>query len=861
VLARTMPLSTGTRLGSYEVAGRIGAGGMGEVYRARDTTLGRDVAIKVLPASLADNPQRLARFQHEARVLAALNHTNIAHIYGIEQGALVMELVEGRTLEGPVPAATAIAYARQIADALEAAHEKGIVHRDLKPGNVMVTANGVIKVLDFGLAITPEATQDPDNSPTVAVPLTEAGMVMGTAAYMSPEQASGKPVDKRADIWAFGVLLFELLTGRKLFTGETTSHVLAAVLTKEPDLTAVPASLRPVIEGCLRKDPRARWHDITDVRMLLELRREDPVQSATPAFAWIPWAVAAAAIIAAIVAVFLRTPPAAADRPFAQVDVEVGAQVAQPALSPDGSRIVFVSGGKLAMRRLDQTEIVALPGTEGASFPFFSPNGEWVAFFAAGKLRKIAVAGGPVQTIGDVTSPRGGSWGADDVIIASREVLDGLWQFPANAGEPRRLTSPAGDPEGMTAHRWPQILPDGKGVLFSATAGLRGSLRVLLPDGKIKSLLSNAPYGRYSTTGHVIYYQSGSLFAARFDLDRLELSGPAIPLVQGVAFTPNVANADFDLSPAGTLVYVKGPASTGRVVSWVDASGTVTPLLAKPREYAYVAVSPDGKRVAAIFLDDRRSEMWVYDPARDLSTKLNSGGIWPVWTPQGDYILTGIGPSMRWSRSDGGAGGEAGPKAETIVAPGSFSKAGDWLTYSDDRRSWTVSFERTQEGPKLGKPEALLDGLNPDLSPDGRFVAYTSRESGRAEVYVRPLVTTRNGIQVAAPGRQQISSEGGSFPQWSSSRQELFYQGSNRRIWVASYTLAGDQLMPQKARHWSEVQIADLGNTPSFSLAPDGKRVAAILDSDQASQPETRIHMLFNLPDELRRREASGTPK
>ncbi|HET9359386.1 MAG TPA: hypothetical protein VFO58_06535, partial [Vicinamibacterales bacterium] len=382
----------------------------------------------------------------------------------------------------------------------------------------------------------------------------------------------------------------------------------------------------------------------------------------------------------------------------------------------------------------------------------------------------------------------------------------------------------------------------------------------------VKSLLSNAPYGRYSTTGHLIYYQSGSLFAARFDLDRLEITGPAIPLVQGVAFTPNVANAEFDLSPDGTLVYVKGPASTDRVISWVETSGTVTPLLAKPREYAYVAVSPDGKRVAAIFQEDGRSDLWVYDPARDLLTKLNSGdrAIWPVWTPQGDFILTGNGPLIRWSRSDGGAGGEAGPKAESgVFNLGSFSKAGDRFAYSasaEGGRSWVVSVERTPEGLKFGEPEALLDGLVPALSPDGRFVAYGSRESGRAEIYVRPLLTTPNGIHVAASGRQQISSEGGSYPQWSSSGHELFYQGSDRRIWVATYTVAGDQLLPKKARHWSDVQISDLGSIPSFSLAPDGKRVAAILDRDQAPTPETRIHVLFNLPDELRRREASATP-
>jgi serine/threonine-protein kinase len=386
----------------------------------------------------------------------------------------------------------------------------------------------------------------------------------------------------------------------------------------------------------------------------------------------------------------------------------------------------------------------------------------------------------------------------------------------------------------------------------------------LLPDGTIKSLLSNAPYGRYSTTGHVIYYQSGSLFASRVDLNRLEVTGPAIPLVQGVAFTPNVANADFDLSPAGTLIYVKGSSSTGRVISWVDASGAVTPLLAKPREYAYVAVSPEGRRVAAIFLEDGRSDLWVYDPARDLLTKLNSGGraIWPVWTPQGDFILTGDGPSIRWSRSDGGAGGEAGPRAETVFNLGSFSKAGDWFTYSStaDRHAWIVSVERTLEGLTFGKPEVLLDGLVPALSPDGRFVAYGSRESGRAEIYVRPLLDTANRVRVAASGRQQISSEGGSYPQWSSSGHELFYQGSDRRIWVASYTVAGDQLVPSKARHWSEVPISDLGTTPSFSLAPDGKRVAAILDLDRAPQPETHIQVLFNLPDELRRREGSAIP-
>jgi serine/threonine protein kinase/Tol biopolymer transport system component len=861
-----MSLTAGDRLGPYEILAPLGAGGMGEVYRAKDTKLAREVAVKVLPDAVAQNPERLARFEREAKVLASLNHPNIAQIYGIENRALVMELVEGERLKGPVPLETALNYARQIADALEAAHEKGITHRDLKPANIMVTPAGVIKVLDFGLAAVSQGSGsgegDPANSPTLTMNATRAGEILGTAAYMSPEQASGKPVDKRADIWSFGVVLFELLTGKRLFGGETISHVLASVLKDEPDWNQVPFQVRRLLRKCLERDPKRRLRDIADAMPLLDETAASGVEARR---SWIPWAIAAALAIGLGVALWSpwSAPRSTTDKLFVQLDLDAGPdEVSQPVLSPDGSLMVFVSKGQLVRRRLDQNKITPLAGTEGASFPFFSPDGRWVAFFADSKLKKIALDGGAPQTICEVVAARGGSWGEDNNIVGAFSILGGLSRVPAAGGAPQPLTDTKEDPERMTAHRWPQILPGGKGVIFAATAGLQGSLRVLTPGGQMKGLVPGSTYGKYLPSGHLIYYQSGALFAAPMDLDRLALTGPAVTLADSVAFTPNVAHADFDLSPSGALVYVRGQAATGYVVSWMDPAGVLSPLLAKPREYSYPRLSPDGKKLAVVVSQGGQSNLWVYDSQRDTFSKLTSdNAIYPVWTPDGEFIAFG-GRSVGWTRADGSARGETDIIAKTgLVNPWSFSKDGKYLAYLETASgvAWIAPVERTPEGMRLGKPESLLqNGSTPAISPDSHFVAYASNQSGRAEIYVTVLLSPAEGGKAAAR-TWPVSNEGGAYPTWSQAGRELFYLGPDRRIHVASYSSSGDSFVPEKARVWSGRQLVAFGNVPTFTMAPDGKRAAVLLEAgSEAPKPETHIRVLLNVGDELRRRGARG---
>jgi predicted Ser/Thr protein kinase len=488
-----MPLSVGNRLGPYEILAPIGAGGMGEVYRARDTKLDRDVAIKVLPAALAQDPERLARFEREAKVLAALNHPNIAQIYGLEQRALVMELVEGETLKGPQPLETALNYVRQIADALEAAHEKGITHRDLKPANIMITPAGVVKVLDFGLAaVTQDPASggtDPSNSPTLTMRATQTGMIMGTAAYMSPEQAAGKTVDKRADIWSFGVVLFELLTGRQLFgEGETISHTLADVLRAPIDFDKLPKetpkSIRELLRRCLDRDVKNRLRDIGEARVVLGSPRggtEEPSKAEARPTAKPAWTLAAVFALAAVGAglvAWRATRPV--EQPLIRLSVDLGPDTltsigVTAAISPDGRRLVFsvrsAAGSRLlATRLLDQPTATLLPGTEGGRDPFFSPDGQWIGFFAGGKLKKISVLGGASLALCDATNGRGGSWGEDGNIVAalSPAAGTGLSRVSAAGGPPQALTKPL---QGERDHRWPKVLPGGNGVLFSAFLG------------------------------------------------------------------------------------------------------------------------------------------------------------------------------------------------------------------------------------------------------------------------------------------------------------------------------------------------------------------------------------------------------
>ena len=649
-----MPLSVGTRLGPYEIVAMIGAGGMGEVYRARDPRMGREVAIKVCAERFTE------RFEREVRTVAALNHPNICHIYDVGPNYLVMELIEGATLAdrikgGAVPLEEALAIARQIADALEAAHEKVIVHRDLKPANIKIKHDGAVKVLDFGLAKRAEpVTGNPESSPTITMGATRVGQILGTAAYMAPEQARGKPVDKRADIWAFGVVLYEMLTGRRMFEGESISDVLAGVLTKEPDLASVPVKARRLLQRCLEKDPKRRLRDIADAWALLEDASAQPAGVAR-----LPWAAAGVFAVLAIIA--LWAPWRGSVRPLEPVttrlDLDLGPDVllgstTGPAviLSPDGTRLVFVSRGqdetpRLFTRRLDQSKSTLLPKTEGAYAPFFSPDGQWVGFFAQGKLKKTRIDGGEPISLCDAPAGRGASWGEDGNITAALDVEVGLSQIPAEGGSPVALTRLNLEAREST-HRWPQVVPGGKAVLFTSSIAYANyndaSISVVsLKDHRTKALIQRAGmYPRYLSSGHLIFVARGMLFAVPFDPDRLEVRGQPAPLGE-VANNSTLGYAQLDLSPSGTLVYRIGQTEKLRNLEWLDGAGKTVPVGTEPALYNVPRLSWDGGRLAYTVALGSNQDIWVYDFQRGIPMRLTTGQnlYWPVWSPDGRFLV------------------------------------------------------------------------------------------------------------------------------------------------------------------------------------------------------------------------------
>jgi serine/threonine protein kinase len=605
--------SAGDKLGPYEIIAQIGAGGMGVVYRARDPRVGRDVAIKVSSEHFSD------RFEREARAVAALNHANVCTLHDVGPNYLVMELVEGEPPKGPLPFQTALDYARQIADALDAAHEKGIVHRDLKPGNIRIRSDGTVKVLDFGLAKIDAggtSAENPSNSPTMLLEGTQAGMILGTAAYMSPEQARGKPVDKRADIWAFGAVFYEMLTGRRAFEGEDVSTIIAAVIQSEPRWDGVPASVRRLLESCFEKDPRKRLRDIGDVWKLLDHAHRPAVSPSRSAnVGWI--AAAALAVIAAIAlwAPWRRAPREAAP-PLVTLDVDLGPDVSLLPLvaptfssliiSPDGRRLVFVgsvSGGssRLFARRLDESRITELAGTEGALNPFFSPDGQWLAFWNGGKLSKVSLEGGAVVPLADLDVMTGGSWADDGSLVVGSRLPDatGLVRIPPGGGTPAPLVKLASGELFLT---FPQILP-GRNAVLIAVVGTPPSIGttnidiVSLDDGRRKTLVRGGTSPRYLPSGHLVYAGGAGMFAVPVDIDRLETRGAAVPILGDAAFDPLTGGAQFDVARNGTLVYRKnfgGAGSTTMLVQWIDRAGKREPLLGKPGAYGGAPrLSPD----------------------------------------------------------------------------------------------------------------------------------------------------------------------------------------------------------------------------------------------------------------------------
>ena len=884
-----MPLSVGTRLGPYEILAPIGAGGMGEVYRARDSKLDRDVAIKVLPQTLAQDPERLARFEREAKVLAALNHPNIAQIYGLEQRALVMELVEGETLKGPLPLEIALNYAKQIADALEAAHEKGITHRDLKPANIMITPAGVVKVLDFGLAAVAQdpasGSTDPSNSPTLTMRATQAGMIMGTAAYMSPEQAAGKPVDKRADIWSFGVVLFELLTGHQLFgEGETISHTLADVLRAPIDFERLPketpSTIRSLLRRCLDRDVKSRLRDIGEARLVISGVGKEPEAPATErSRSWLRVASIGTGILLVALAgvswIAYRATRPTEPKPLVRLDVDLGSDVALGTsagaaviISPDGTRLVYVSRNRLFTRRLDQSKGTELAGTDGAFAPFFSPDGQWVAFFTPVGLKKVSVDGGAAITLARAPSnARGGSWGEDGDVIAAFGPDGSLSRVSSTGGLPTPIAELA---PGEAGQRWPQVLPGGKAVLFSQTRGFYdgSSIEVLsLGDHRRKTLQRGGTFGRYVATsrgaGHLVYFNKGTLFAVPFDLVTLTVRGTPVPLLQDVAYDDAHGSAQFDVSSSGTLVYRSGGALTGGqlTVQWLDSAGKTQPLLARPGMYQYPRVSPDGQRLAVSYPD-----IWVYEPQRDTMTRLSfNGGFDPVWSPDGRYIAFGTERGIFWTRSDGAGKPQPLIQSKGGQIPYSFTPDGKRLAYQERTNAglhlWTVPVESDGVGLRAGKPELFLEtpfnDRGPVFSPDGRWLAYASDESGSYQIYVRPFPGAPSG----PGGKWQISNNGGIFPVWARNGGELFFRSEDNHIMAAAYSVKGDSFVAEKARIWTEKTIADIGQAgTNFDVSPDGKRVAALMPVERPEDQKAQNHVIFllNFFDELRRRVPAG---
>jgi serine/threonine-protein kinase len=877
---------------------------MGEVYRARDTKLNRDVALKILPAEFARDAERLARFHREAQVLASLNHPNIAHIYGVEDSgpnhALVMELVEGTTLadriaQGPIPANEALPIAKQIAAALEAAHEQGIIHRDLKPANIKVCEGRTVKVLDFGLAklIDPapgsglQTSANVTASPTITTPamMTGIGVILGTAAYMSPEQAKGRPADKRSDIWAFGCVVYEMLTGKRAFEGDDITDVMAAVVRAEPDWNrlpdTVPSALRRLLRRCLQKDKTTRLHDVGDASLelddLLVAPAADvpipmPVRRRTGLVA--ACGLLGLALFAMGVAVGARWLGAGSAAPSASrvmrltFPLPAGVRGGESAIgigltiSPDGAEVAYVGTSadvqRIYVRRLDSLDTRMLPGTEGAGPVSFSPNGQWLAYIASGKLMKVSPSGGvPVALVESAAAQLPG-WVSNDSIVFRPSSGSDLLEVSASGGPARPLARRA--PDGAAGiPSFPEVLPGGKAVIASTTttASVTADEKVIevvaLDTGARKVIIRGGSFARYLPTGHLVFLRGGTLMAVPFDLTRLDVVGTPTPVLDGIRESVTGVGA-FSCSRTGTCVYGEGGMEgSRRTVVLVDRAGVSRPLPLPPQSYGQPSFSPRGDKLA-FWIERLKCDVMVYDIPRGASTRLSLQGDShaPVWTPDGAHLTyLASRPNsgaweLFWKPADGSGAEErltSQPQQLGPISPLAWSPDGRMLAFTNRGHLWllAVSGDRT---PRMFFDSRFNESM-PAFSPDGRWLAYVSDESGRPEVYVQPF----SGAGVTGSGAKfAVSTEGGTEPVWARSGQELFFRNGDQMMVVQVSTPASFSATKPKALF--AAPFVRRVNRSDYDVSPDGQTFVMLQDNDAAW---SHINVLTNWFDELKR--------
>jgi serine/threonine-protein kinase len=829
------PLPPGTRLGRYEVKSLLGSGGMGSVYRAVDSALDREVAIKALAKTFHGDSGSLKRFEREARLLASLNHPNVAAIYGFEvlDGApyLVLEKVEGETLaqrlkRGPLPPKEALKVALQIADGLAEAHEKGVVHRDLKPSNVMLASGGRVKLVDFGLAKT-STRRAPEDASTH---LTASGEVVGTAPYMSPEQIHGETVDGRTDVWSFGCVFYEILAGRAAFVGRSAHEIAASVLRDEPDWSALPSSVsdatRRLLERCLRKDPRARLQHIGDARLdLVDLSGEQPSHPTRPMKAVpaskLPWVVAGvAALVAAGAVVFAARRSAAPPEVRLSLDLPRNLKLASEydapfAVSPSGRLLVVAASengaSRLYSRPLDDVTLTAIPGTEGGRAPFFSPDGRSLGFFADRKLKRVPLEGGPATTLCEIgNNQRGGTWAPDGTIIFAPSQTAGLSRASDSGSPPSALTS-LDDSRGEASHRWPDVLPGGKWVLF--TDALEGSgydearlEAVSLTTGERRMILQNASFGRYSPSGHILFVRGGQLYAVRFDPGNLKTLGHPQVVLGGVRYDPGNGAAHVAVSPSGTLVYGPGvPFTPELYLAWLALDGKLTRLSETPRMFRDPSLSPDGTKVAVVVGPAAESDLWIVEAASGNLARLSFSLAprRPTWTPDGARVTVGAEKDGEWRLVSLPVSGGAPVNVLTSkrrVYPSAWSPDGRRLVYQERRAEtgWDlVTVEVGADGRAAGSPHALaatpFHEANASISRDGRFIAYESDELD-ALVQAHVLSFPDGRLKVRA------STSGARYPVWGKGRELFYWDTALHRLSSTVLEEKDGRVMPSAAR-------------------------------------------------------------